>query len=255
MWHYKPTALGQGGSQFINTDLGNANRWELRWKGTATDEIEMVINQNPGSNQSDSSSFGLQDATFHHVAMIRAGDHIGLYIDGGQEGYIDATTLNGNSSAQLLEIFDGNGTSCIVNFDDIMITNTNFFSASPVSGKTDTITVPTANAGRTSQAMTLISENQEATSQPNTAQVMVIVDDKGNSLTPDTDIKMSASRDDGTTYTLAALDLEQDFGSNIKLYEAEIDISAQPADKTMRFKIETSATYEIDIVDAALMWA
>lgn len=86
----------------------------------------------------------ITDTNQHHVAMCKVGSDWGVYLDGTQVSYISKTTTdtfagslfigqNGNAG----QFYDGH---C----DEIRISHFNEFSAAPNVGKTDTITVPTA---------------------------------------------------------------------------------------------------------------
>lgn len=95
---------------------------------------------------------GLSNNKWHHVAVVKktsAGPTVewGLYIDGVQVAYTSDTDTDTFSGALRIGQLDTSGTPA--NFmagymDELRITTTNSFSASPNVGLTDTITVPTA---------------------------------------------------------------------------------------------------------------
>lgn len=85
----------------------------------------------------------ITDTSWHHIAFIKVGTDWGIYVDGTQSAYVSsATTYNPAGS------FDIGGSSVIGqyfdgNIDEFRLTHANDFSAAPVAGLTDTITVPT----------------------------------------------------------------------------------------------------------------
>ena len=69
---------------------------------------------------------------------------------------------------------------------------------------------------------------------------MLIEDSGGTPATINTDIKGFISRDSGTTFTQGTLVDEGDWGTNKRILAFhDLDISGQPADKTMCYKITT----------------
>jgi len=88
---------------------------------------------------------GINDTNWHHLVLVRKGNEYGIYLDGAQVAYTsdnDTDALSGNLyyGAQL---YDNNvNTTLNGNMDDFRVSNSNSFSASPNSGKTDTISVP-----------------------------------------------------------------------------------------------------------------
>lgn len=86
----------------------------------------------------------VNDGNWHHVAIIKVEDDIGLYLDGNQVGYGQLTgTGNFNEFLRIGTIIPPNTANYTGWIDELRIQNENYFSASPVSGNTDTITVPT----------------------------------------------------------------------------------------------------------------
>jgi len=115
----------------------------LNFKAYDINGIKVVLDTGYGGE--------ITDTNWHHVAVVIKGEtttkSIGIYLDGVQVVYTqDSDTLN--LSAHLViganavvggaidSYFDGY-------MDEIRFQNSNYFNASPNSGKTDTITVPT----------------------------------------------------------------------------------------------------------------
>ncbi len=103
------------------------------------------------------------------------------------------------------------------------------------------------------QNMTLISNDTEADTQPDEGRLVILEEDV-DSITINTDIKAYVSRDDGTTWSQITLVDEGNFDSNKQILVASVDISGQPADKTMKYKIETLNNKELKIHGTAMLW-
>jgi len=98
-----------------------------------------------GTGSIDSGYGGTVDAgLWHHLALVKVADEYAIYIDGQQVNYVqdsDTDTFSG-----LFYIGQkGNSTEWVDGFmSEIRYYVGNPFSASPTSGETDTITVPTS---------------------------------------------------------------------------------------------------------------
>lgn len=122
---------GTDGSNFM--ELG-ANATNLFWRFYASGYL---INMDGGA---------ISGGAWQHIALIKIGNDWGLYKDGTQTGYGTTDSTATYSSALNIgrrasevggsQYFDGM-------IDNIRLTKSNPFGASPNSGKTDTITVPT----------------------------------------------------------------------------------------------------------------
>lgn len=85
----------------------------------------------------------IADSNWHHIAVVKKANEIGIYKDGNQIRYetfsITATfssDINIGRHAALGRYVDGQ-------MDEFRIQKSNYFGANPVSGLTDTITAPT----------------------------------------------------------------------------------------------------------------
>ena len=115
--------------------------WYFRTEGTKV--INFVgwsagaapININTATNT-------LAPSAYHHVVLAKVGTDWGIYYDGVQKAYAsDSDTVSITGTLRIGgrngdQYFDGH-------IDDPFIISTNYFTAAPNSGKTDTITVPT----------------------------------------------------------------------------------------------------------------
>jgi len=108
--------------------------------------------------------------------------------------------------------------------------------------------------------MTLQSTDTEAEAQPTKADMVILIEDAGTGVgTVNTHIKGHISRDSGTTFTEGELVDEGDWGDGKRILLAfhDLDISGQPSDQTMCYKITThsaSAVYDTKIHATSLGW-
>ena len=91
--------------------------------------------------------------------------------------------------------------------------------------------------------MTLVSELTEAEAIPTNGDIVMTytngVAGVGGVTVINTDLKAYASRDDGSNWTQLTLSAQGSTGSHFIVSSHNVDISSQPSDKTMRYKIET----------------
>ena len=106
--------------------------------------------------------------------------------------------------------------------------------------------------------MTLISTSTEAEATPTKGDLVMTYTNGTGTATLNTDLKAYASRDDGTTWTQLTLESQGSTGSHFIVSSHDVDISSQPSDKTMRYKIETlnqGLTKETRIQAVSLGWS
>ena len=155
------TFAGAGGNSFISQEEdGTYNDfWQIRHVAGSGLSYRSVSG---GSLIVSISAAGeITDTDWHHVAMCKVSDEYGIYVDGIQVSYLsDSSTATmsalltiGTLGEGLTQFFDGY-------IDEVLVTNTNYFSASPVVGTTDTITVPTERHTSDSNTLLLIHGNE-----------------------------------------------------------------------------------------------
>ncbi len=90
------------------------------------------------------------------------------------------------------------------------------------------------------------------------ADMVMLIEDAAGTATINTDIKGYISEDSGVTFTQGTLVDEGDWGTDKRILAFhDLDISAQPADKTMCYKITThsaSAVYDTKIHATSIGW-
>lgn len=103
--------------------------------------------------------------------------------------------------------------------------------------------------------MTLVSNAFTADSAPDTGRVHVQVVEN-ESITINTDLTAEISRDGGTNWTAVTLALVETLADGTKAYEdAAVDISGQPSATSMKYRIKTLNTKDIEVHGVVLQWA
>jgi hypothetical protein len=156
----KHDAASPSGHYLTQREDGS-NKWEFAYSSGVDLNVEAggveIIGMNGGT---------ISDTSWHHVAMCKVGNDHGLYLDGTQTAYTSDTSqdtfagyLNIGTNGASGAYFDGNMAHIRVNASDV-------FSATPVVGLTDTITVPTAQPTSDANTKLLLNFNDadEATS-------------------------------------------------------------------------------------------
>ena len=101
--------------------------------------------------------------------------------------------------------------------------------------------------------LTLISENSLAEAVPEEGRLVILMEEI-NAITLNTDLKAYVSRDDGTTFTQITLTDKGDFGNNIKVLYGYVDISGQPSDTDMVYKLQTFNSKNCKLHGTDMSW-
>jgi hypothetical protein len=101
--------------------------------------------------------------------------------------------------------------------------------------------------------MVLVSTSTEAESIPVDGKLIFLEEDV-DAVVLNTDLKAWVSRDDGTTYSQITLVDEGDYDDTKSILVGNADISAQPSDKTMRYKLTTHNSKSMIIHGTGLLW-
>jgi hypothetical protein len=99
----------------------------------------------------------------------------------------------------------------------------------------------------------IVSETFTALSQPDTAFTTIWHEDV-DACTPNTDFTVEASRDDGTTWTAGTLALAATLGA-AEILTCSIDISAQPAGTSMRWRFKFLNALSQRLRGVGLQWS
>ena len=154
------------------------------------------------------------------VTNVRAGGSSG----GGSIVYAYGGTLSNSGTIQAIGGLQGSGTG-------------NYDGGAGGAGSVQ----PLAVDPRAINNITLQSTDTEAEVQPTKADLVTLIEDAGSGAgVINTDIKGFISRDSGVTFTEGTLVDEGDWGTSKRILAFhDLDISGQPADKTMCYKITT----------------
>jgi len=212
----------------------------LGWRYFVKDNNIDVIDTGYGGN--------ISDTDWHHVTLCKVLDEYAVYLDGVQVNYTqDTSTKTLNAELQI-------GHYSNAHIDDVFITKENYFSASPNSGKTDTITVPTKEISLYGN-MTLISDSQSAESEPNKARIVILEEDVG-AITLNTDINVYISKDNGATWAEVTLEDEGDYDSTKRILIASVDLSVSGigSGTDIEYKIITNTEKNLKIHAVAVFW-
>jgi hypothetical protein len=124
------------------------------------------------------------------------------------------------------------------------------------------VVIEVVDTGDEASNMTLVSEFTEAEDTPTKGDIVMTytngVPGAGGVTAINTDLKAYASRDDGSNWTQLTLAAQGSTGAHFIVSSHNVDISSQPSDKTMRYKIETlnqGAAKETRIQAVSLGWS
>ena len=140
----------------------------------------------------------ISNNAWHHVALVRDGGTLRLFIDGTQED-TQVVANNANDISGIVYIGAHNGTSEFFsgNIDEFRLSNTarytSNFTPSTVAYTSDANTQLLMHFNGSSENLTLISETSTASASPDNAHI-ALFNEEGETLTLDTDIMAWASR-------------------------------------------------------------
>ena len=161
------TSVSSGKVYFMAREDGS-NYWYLNHESGTNIKIYGKIGNSVFINTS-ATAFSNTGA-WHHIALVKVADKVGVYVDGTQILYTTFSTTR--DFAAVLNIGSQDGSSDFYNgyMDEVRWSNSNPFSATPNSTPNDTITVPTAaySTGAAAEAYTrrLVSGSVDISGQP-----------------------------------------------------------------------------------------
>jgi len=106
---------------------------------------------------------------------------------------------------------------------------------------------------RPPQAMSLRSVAYTALSAPAEAMITTAADLNGGAI--NTDLIAYASRDNGTTWTAITLTAGRALADGTTIYSGTASIAAQPSGTNMKWRVDTTATYGVDVSAVVLQWS
>jgi len=139
-----------GGNYILQQEQDSLNRWIFSSQGNSSGAGTGIFFNYVIAGTWYSMNFSgevISDSDWHHVAVVIKGNgvskDIGMYVDGVQVAFSNSSA-NVNYSAPVRIGMSGSTSQCWYgNIDELRITQSNPFNASPNVGETDTITVPT----------------------------------------------------------------------------------------------------------------
>lgn len=244
--------------------------------GSGNDELEIRLGEssgdgkifamtNDGSDVSVTSTGTLNPNEWYHVAFIRDGNKLGLYLNGQQTGYATGTIQSiGQNSHIYIGSSSGGGGSYLDGYvDHAFASIQNIYNAAPNSNKTDTINITTEPFTIEHQHfvqplggnMTLVSQQIDAEAAPADAKIVILEED----IDPVTvgggspDIRAYISSDNGGTWDEVTLSDVGNFENNRRILTGSVTLST-PTDTEMSYKITTSNNVDLKIHGAGLSW-
>lgn len=233
----------------LNHHIATGNFWRLNW---APNRWEFQWETPSGGNVGINAPFTVISNTWYHVAVIRGWNgnpnDYALTVDGVVKG----TTTSG---AILYAISGGTmyiGRAQIPGFDvDGYIDEFRFVVGT--AAWTAPFSPPTSAYNLTRDNMTLISKSFTAVNQPDSARIVLFEEDI-DSITENTDLIASISRDGGVTYSTITLEDNGDYELGKRVLAGTVDISGQPAGTSMIYKIETQNNKDLNLHGVGLSW-
>jgi len=187
----------------------------------------------------------ITDTNWHHIAVCKVADKIGVYIDGVQVAYSVMSSADTYSAGLSIGYLTGyNLATCTFggHMDEIKIQKSNSFNASPNVGLTDTIILPIAEYSTTAEYDDMVIQSEAFTADTAPSELSIIMREEDvESVVLNTDLKIFGSRDSGTTWTQGTLTGLGDQVGVQRNLKAGIDVSGQPSGTSIKYKIESFA--------------
>jgi hypothetical protein len=168
-------------------------------------------------------------ATVHRLSR-EAGGAIKWYVD----GVLKATSTTSTTAAMRV-VIGGAGEGSIIALDYLRV-------------DTETSTFKRANTS-------IITNPTTASEVPTKARVVLIAANN-ESITLNTELIASVSRDNGTTYTATTLSDQGIYANtgNVRIYTGEASLTSQPSGTIIRTKIETANNKNVEIHAYTTQW-
>ena len=153
------------------------NRWYIYHVDEASNQGFNFTFKSGGVRFSTGLVGEITDTNWHHFAMCKVADEYGIYGDVTQVGYVqDSRTDTFTGLLYIGQFGGGNGGEHTFYFDghldEVRIQHSNYFSAAPVSGLSDTITEPTVEYHISDTVIDTVSITPSATGIANYTQTV-----------------------------------------------------------------------------------
>lgn len=104
-------------------------------------------------------------------------------------------------------------------------------------------------------AFTLVSAAQTAKAQPSSIRIAINFEKVSGTVTLNTDIVASVSRDGGSTYSTATLVDKGDYATGKQVLIDDVDVSGQPAGTSIVYKIVSANSKQFKIHGTTVSWS
>jgi hypothetical protein len=192
------------------------------------------------------------DTSWHHIAVIRNGADLKIYVDGTQVGTtasLGTNTIYNSSSVLQLGALENPAQIYYFNgyMDEVRVSK-------GIARWTSDFTPPISAYSTEINNMALLSNAQTAEAVPVSSRIVVFEEDV-DAITLNTDLKAYVSRDNGTTYSQVTLVNEGYYATSKNILAGLVDISAQPSGTNMKYKIETLNNKNLKLHGTGINWA
>ena len=198
------------------------------------------VTSSGGSGTGSGSSSGTQ--TYMKGGNGASGGGGGYY--GGNAG---GTNPNGGNSGTNF-VYSG-ATSTTTNSGLAHTSDPDQPPSDPGHGKVHIVTTQQAALDITMQSNAFTAQ-----SAPSKIRAVVFEEDV-DTVTINTDFKLYVSRDGGTNWSQITLADEGDYATGKQIWSGEVDVSGQPSDTSVKYKITTHNTKQCRIHGVSLSWS
>ncbi len=197
----------------------------------------------------------VMDPDWHHVAVVKDGNHYGCYFDGRlvihQESDVVIPTTGDLYIGRTGEPDDW----LVGNMDEIRIVHGNPFGAHPLASGLNQIglIVPDQAYGGADPVMSLVARRFRAAASPASVRLVLEVENRGN-LAPNAGLRADASRDGGTTWAPVTLIDHDEYETGRSILAGDADVSGTPSGRRVHYRIQVMEPGAVRLHGAAVSW-
>jgi len=262
-------------SVWFNTDVldstdaiwafNGATGTRLRLQVQSDDKLMLRFTNSAGSALITQNFGTISISTWYHVVIVQDGISLKAYLDGSDATNLtvttDVTTWLATNTTSVGRIGCENFSGGDLNFFNGQIDDFRYYQNYALSS--DEV-VLLYNSGTGTEAdqpggdtdnMTLISDTFTAEAEPDIARIVILEEDI-DSITLNTDLKVYASRDSGSSWVQGTLADEGDFDTSKRILVANFDLtqSGIGSGTSMEYKYETLNNKDLKIHASSLNW-
>jgi len=242
---------------------GNNREWLFAITGISGSQAKLKLNLSSDGAVGTTAvcttdNLVVTTSTWHNIGFTYNAGTVKIYVDGVSVPFtvtnasIPTTLFNGTQHIEIGAVESGfdkiNGKlDSIYIFDSELSQSDIDILYNSGSGTEDTDAVSLIND------MTLLSTSFTAQSEPDNAALQLIEEDV-DSITLNTDLIVSVSRDGGTTFTSFTLEEQDNLVGSQRVLTANGSISSQPAGTSMVYKIQTANNKDMKFYSSSLSW-